>query len=80
MARFGIPQVVENFIILLGLEESYERHIGPTSKEFVEAFDVGMIRKSDGKRDDIALPASDVAGVALAGVLELLKKIEILEK
>jgi hypothetical protein len=49
------------------------------AEEFVEAFDVGVIRESDGQRDDQYLAASDVAGVALAGVQELLKKIEILE-
>jgi len=59
---------------------SNETHIGPYAEDFVAAFDVGAIRESDGKRDDQYLAASDVAGVALAGVQELLKKIDTLEK
>jgi hypothetical protein len=59
---------------------SFERHIGPSSTDFARAFDVGAIRDDDGKRNDQGLAASDVAGVALAGVQELLKKIETLEK
>jgi trimeric autotransporter adhesin len=57
-----------------------EKHIGPVAEEFVGAFDTGVIRESDGKRDDQYLAGSDVAGVALAGVQELLKKIDQLEK
>lgn len=53
---------------------SEERHIGPVSEDFVAAFDVGTIRESDGRRDNQYLAASDVAGVALAGVKELLRE------
>jgi trimeric autotransporter adhesin len=60
-------------------KNSTEKHIGPVAEEFVGAFDTGVIRESDGKRDDQYLAGSDVAGVALAGVQELLKKIEYLE-
>jgi hypothetical protein len=60
--------------------ESGEKHIGPAAEDFVEAFDVGTIRKSDGKRDNQYLAASDVAGVALAGVQELIKTIEELRR
>jgi hypothetical protein len=49
------------------------------AEDFVAAFDVGIIRESDGQRDNQYLAASDVAGVALAGVKELLTKIEQLE-
>ncbi len=59
---------------------STEKHVGPVAEEFVQAFDTGVIRESDGKRDDMYLSAGDVAGVALAGVQELLKRIEMLEK
>jgi hypothetical protein len=59
---------------------STEKHFGPVAEDFVGAFDTGVIRESDGKRDDQYLAAGDVAGVALAGVQELLKKIEALEK
>jgi hypothetical protein len=55
---------------------STEKHIGPVAEEFVQAFDTGVIRDSDGKRDDMYLSSGDVAGVALAGVQELLKIIE----
>lgn len=54
--------------------ESEEKHIGPMAEEFVATFDVGSIRESDGRRDDKYLAASDVAGVALAGVKELIKQ------
>jgi hypothetical protein len=57
-----------------------EKHIGPTAQDFVNTFDVGAIRKSDGKRDDQGLAASDEAGVALAGVQELIKQIDDLKK
>jgi len=57
-----------------------EKHVGPVAEEFVGAFDTGVIRESDGKRDDMYLSSGDVAGVALAGVQELLKKIEDLEQ
>ena len=50
---------------------SDERHIGPVSEDFVGAFDVGVLRE-DGSRDDKYLSGSDVAGVALAGVKELI--------
>jgi hypothetical protein len=61
-------------------KNSQEKHVGPVAEEFVGAFDVGAIREEDGKRDDMYLSAGDVAGVALAGVQELLKEIERLEK
>ena len=48
-----------------------EQHIGPTAEDFVAAFDVGAVRKTDGQRDNQYLAAGDVAGVALAGVKEL---------
>ena len=44
------------------------------AEDFVAAFDVGTIRDSDGKRDDQYLAASDIAGVALAGVKELIQE------
>lgn len=50
-------------------KNSDERHIGPVSEDFVEAFDVGTVR--NGRRDDKYLSPGDVAGVALAGVKEL---------
>ena len=56
-----------------------EKHIGPMAEDFVGAFDTGVNRESDGKRDDKYLSSGDVAGVALAGVQELMKKIEKLE-
>jgi hypothetical protein len=55
-------------------KNSTEKHIGPVAEEFVGAFDTGVIRESDGKRDDQYLAGSDVAGVALAGVQELTKE------
>lgn len=61
-------------------KNSTERHIGPMAEDIVGAFDVGAIRESDGQRDNQYLSSSDVAGIALAGVQELLKKIEALEK
>jgi len=51
-----------------------ERHIGPVSEDFVGAFDVGTVQ--NGRRDDKYLSPGDVAGVALAGVKELLRKNE----
>ena len=60
-------------------KDSDEKHIGPVAEDFVEAFDVGAIRESDGQRENQYLAASDVAGVALAGVRALLDKIEQLE-
>jgi hypothetical protein len=59
---------------------STEKHVGPVAEEFVGAFDTGVIRESDSKRDDQYLAAGDVAGVALAGVQELTKQIEELKK
>ena len=50
-------------------KDSDERHIGPVSEDFVQAFDVGTVR--NGRRDDKYLSPGDVAGVALAGVKEL---------
>jgi hypothetical protein len=69
----GISIEVWNF------KDSDERHIGPYAEDFVAAFDVGTIRESDGQRENQYLAASDVAGVALAGVQALLEKIERLE-
>ncbi|UCB51525.1 MAG: hypothetical protein JSV10_05860 [Candidatus Zixiibacteriota bacterium] len=51
-----------------------ERHIGPVSEDFVRAFDVGTVE--NGRRDDKYLSPGDVAGVALAGVKELVQKNE----
>lgn len=56
-------------------KNSDERHIGPVSEDFVQAFDVGTVR-SDGNRDNQYLSPGDVAGVALAGVKELVLKNE----
>ncbi len=61
-------------------KNSAEKHVGPVAEDFVGAFDTGVIRESDSKRDDMYLSSGDVAGVALAGVQELIKKIEQLEK
>jgi len=55
--------------------ETDERHIGPVSEDFVGSFDVGVIRE-DGSRDNKYLCPGDVAGVALAGVKELIRKNE----
>jgi trimeric autotransporter adhesin len=55
-------------------KNSTEKHVGPVAEEFVGAFDTGVIRESDGKRDNQYLAASDVAGVALAGVQEIIKQ------
>ncbi len=52
---------------------SGERHIGPRADDFVEAFDVGTSRE-DGTRENQYLASSDVAGVALAGVKELVQQ------
>ncbi len=54
-------------------KDSEERHIGPMAEDFVSAFDVGVV-KEDGNRDNQYLSAEDVAGVALAGVKELIKE------
>jgi hypothetical protein len=56
-------------------KNSDEKHIGPIAEDFVEAFDVGTMRK-DGTRENKYLAARDVAGVALAGVKELIQIIE----
>jgi trimeric autotransporter adhesin len=61
-------------------KQSTEKHVGPVAEDFVGAFDTGVIRESDGQRDNQYLAASDVAGVALAGVQELIKQIEELKK
>jgi hypothetical protein len=55
-------------------KDSDEKHIGPVAEDFVAAFDVGIIRESDGQRDNQYLAANDVAGVALAGVKELIQE------
>jgi hypothetical protein len=54
-------------------KNSDERHIGPMAEDFVEAFDVGTIRE-DGTRENKYLASGDVAGVALAGVKELIQQ------
>jgi hypothetical protein len=54
-------------------KNSPERHIGPVAEDFVSAFDVGAVRE-DGTRDDKYLSTVDVAGVALAGVKEIIKE------
>lgn len=53
---------------------SDERHIGPMAEDFSAAFDVGIIGETDGQRENQYLAASDVAGVALAGVKELIQE------
>jgi hypothetical protein len=58
---------------------SDERHIGPVADDFVGAFDVGVVRE-DGSRDDQYLSPGDVAGVALAGVKELIQENQELKK
>ncbi len=58
---------------------SSERHIGPFAEDFVGAFNVGVLRE-DGSREDQYLSASDVAGVALAGVKELIQENQELKK
>jgi hypothetical protein len=60
-------------------KDSDERHIGPHSEDFVGAFDVGVIGE-DGSRENQYLAASDVAGVALAGVKELAQQNEELRQ
>ena len=55
-------------------KDSDEKHIGPVAEDFVAAFDVGIIRESDGQRENRYLAAGDVAGVALAGVKELIQE------
>jgi hypothetical protein len=55
-----------------------ERHIGPVSEDFVSAFDVGTVK--NGRRDDKYLSPGDVAGVALAGVKELVQENQELSK
>ena len=54
-------------------KNSEERHIGPVAEDFVSAFDVGAVRE-DGTRDNKYLSTEDIAGVALAGVKELIKE------
>lgn len=60
-------------------KDSDERHIGPVSEDFVQAFDVGSLRR-DGSRDNHYLSAGDVAGVALAGVKELIQENQELKQ
>jgi hypothetical protein len=60
-------------------KNSDERHIGPVSEDFVQAFDVGTVR-SDGNRDNHYLSSGDVAGVALAGVKELIQENQELKQ
>jgi hypothetical protein len=74
-------------IVSYNYKNSTEKHFGPMAEDFVGAFDTGVIREDDGKRDDMYLSSGDVAGVALAGVQELieqnktlLEKIDKLEK
>ncbi|MGB2979975.1 MAG: hypothetical protein WBC77_01875, partial [Candidatus Zixiibacteriota bacterium] len=55
-----------------------ERHIGPVSEDFVRAFDVGTVNQ--GVRDDKYLSPGDVAGVALAGVKELIQENQELKQ
>jgi len=59
-------------------KDTDERHIGPVSEDFVEAFDVGTAK--NGKRDDKYLSPGDVAGVALAGVKELAQQKQKLKE
>lgn len=59
---------------------SDERHIGPMAEDFSAAFDVGIIRETDGQRENQYLAAGDVAGVALAGVKELIQLVNELKE
>jgi hypothetical protein len=60
-------------------KDADEQHIGPVSENFVQAFDVGLAGE-DGTRDSRYLAASDVAGVALAGVKELIQENQELKQ
>ncbi len=60
-------------------KNSTERHIGPVAEDFVSAFDVGAVRE-DGTRDNKYLSTEDIAGVALAGVKELIKENQELKQ
>jgi hypothetical protein len=60
-------------------KNSDERHIGPVAEDFVSAFDVGTVRE-DGTRDNKYLATEDIAGVALAGVKELIKENQELKQ
>lgn len=51
-----------------------ERHIWPCAEDFHAAFDVGTV-EPDGTRNFKYLAAGDVAGVALAGVQELNRRL-----
>lgn len=53
---------------------SDEQHVGPYAEDFVAAFDVGAVREADGSRENQYLAAGDVAGVALAGIKELIRE------
>ncbi len=58
---------------------STERHVGPYAEEFNEAFDTGAIAE-DGTPVIESISMTDVAGVALAGVKELINDIEELKR
>jgi len=60
-------------------KNSEERHIGPVAEDFIQAFDVGTV-KEDGNRDNQYLSAEDIAGVALAGVKEMIKENQELKQ
>ncbi len=55
------------------LEVTGERHFGVFAEDFHALFEVGALRE-DGARDTSGLAAADVAGVALAGVQELIRE------
>jgi hypothetical protein len=59
-------------------KNSDERHIGPVSEDFAQAFDVGAV--VNGRRDNKYLSPGDVAGVALAGVKELIQENQELKQ
>jgi hypothetical protein len=74
-----LSKIANLSITTYNYKNTTEKHVGPVAEEFVGAFDTGVIRETDGKRDDMYLSSGDVAGVALAGVQELLKEIKELK-
>ena len=58
---------------------SQSRHIGPYAEDFARILGVGNVRE-DGTIDNKYLAASDVAGVALAGVKELIQQNQELKQ
>jgi len=58
---------------------SQGRHIGPYAEDFAQIFGVGTVRE-DGEIENKYLASSDVAGVALAGVKELIQQNQELKQ